>query len=133
MVAYTKVRPTSNQLRALYGAVGWTAYTSDIPALNQAFAHSVYITAWQDTELVGLIRGITDHQTILYIQDLLVLPNFQHQGIATELMQQLMAQYPTGQTVLLTDDNAKTNGFYHAVGMRPVAQHGLRAFFKDTR
>jgi len=133
MITYTKTQPDTNQLATLYAAVGWTAYTKDIAALRRAFNHSVFITAWSDTELIGLVRGITDQETILYIQDLLVLPSYQHQGIATALMRQLTTQYATGQTVLLTDDTPAMQAFYTSVGMQTVDQHGLRVFFKDIR
>ncbi|KRM71819.1 GNAT family N-acetyltransferase [Lacticaseibacillus brantae] len=133
MITYTKTIPSANQLETLYAGVGWTAYTQNITGLRQAFEHSVFITASSGTELVGVIRGVTDRRTILYIQDLLVLPNYQHQGIATKLLQQLTVEYSTGQVVLLTDDTDIMTKFYTAVGMQAVDQHGLRAFFKDTR
>ncbi|WP_054777240.1 GNAT family N-acetyltransferase [Lacticaseibacillus saniviri] len=128
MIQYTTQQPTQAQATALYTAVGWKAYTQDMPSLMQALQHSVLITAWAEDDLVGLIRGVTDGHSILYIQDLLVLPAYQRQGIATRLMQQLRSAYPTGQTVLLTDDKAATKRFYTSVGMKDVDAHQLRAF-----
>ncbi|MHA3067247.1 GNAT family N-acetyltransferase [Lacticaseibacillus saniviri] len=133
MIQYTTQQPTQAQATALYTAVGWEAYTQDVPSLMQALQHSVLITAWAEDNLVGLIRGVTDGHSILYIQDLLVLPAYQRQGIATRLMRQLRSAYPTGQTVLLTDDTGATKRFYTSVGMKDVDAYQLRAFFDDRR
>jgi ribosomal protein S18 acetylase RimI-like enzyme len=71
----------------LYNSVGWSSYTAQPAILNQAIINSLdVITAWQNQRLIGLIRTVGDGQTILYIQDLLVAPGFQQQGIGTKLM-----------------------------------------------
>ncbi|TVS92655.1 GNAT family N-acetyltransferase, partial [Enterococcus durans] len=82
-------------LLELYGAVGWTAYTTDSKRLMKAVEQSLkVITVWQEKELIGLIRSVGDGETILYIQDLLVHPAYQKQGIGTELMKQMVEAYP---------------------------------------
>ena len=60
--------------------MGWSAYTRDMPTLQRAISHSLHVvTARQDDRLVGLIRVVGDGLTIVYIQDLLVHPDFQKQ------------------------------------------------------
>ncbi len=66
----------SNQILALYKCVGCVAYTKEPERLLNGLAQSQVITAYVEEQLVGLIRCITDGQTILYIQDLLVAPAF---------------------------------------------------------
>ncbi|WP_430038931.1 GNAT family N-acetyltransferase [Peribacillus simplex] len=41
------------------------------------------MTAWDDDKLVALIRVVGDGQTIIYIQVILVLENYQDQGIGS--------------------------------------------------
>lgn len=83
-----------DQLINLYNSVGWSAYTTDPAVLNQAIINSLdVITAWENQRLIGLIRTVGDGQTILYIQDLLVAPSFQQQGIGTKLMQQILNKH----------------------------------------
>ena len=74
----------SNQILALYKCVGWVAYTKEPERLLNGLAQSQVITAYVEEQLVGLIRCITDGQTILYIQDLLVAPAFQRQKLASD-------------------------------------------------
>lgn len=76
----------SNQILALYKCFGWFAYTKEPERLLNGLAQSQVITAYVEEQLVGLIRCITDGQTILYIQDLLVAPAFQRKKIGQRLL-----------------------------------------------
>lgn len=51
------------------------------------------ITAWENNKLIGLIRVIGDGYTIVYIQDILVHPNFQNKNIGTQLMTRILNKY----------------------------------------
>ena len=102
------------QLETLYNDVQWYAYTNDLDVLQQAVSQSLdVISAWNGEELVGLIRVIGDGLTILYIQDILVLNAYQNQGIATQLMQQILEKYShVRQKVLLTEEAPDVRHFY---------------------
>lgn len=102
------------QLETLYNDVQWYAYTNDLDVLQQAVSQSLdVISAWDGEELVGLIRVIGDGLTILYIQDILVLNAYQNQGIATQLMQQILEKYShVRQKVLLTEEAPDVRHFY---------------------
>lgn len=70
------------QLELLYDSVGWIAYTKDLKGLEQALINSLYVvSAWHGEQLVGLIRVIGDGYTILYIQDILIHPDYQRQKL----------------------------------------------------
>ena len=51
------------------------------------------ITAWENNKLIGLIRVIGDGYTVVYIQDILVHPNFQNKNIGTQLMTRILNKY----------------------------------------
>ncbi|GEL14553.1 GNAT family N-acetyltransferase [Pediococcus cellicola] len=133
MITYSKQVPNQTQLVNLYASVGWLAYTKDANSLVQAVSHSVFISAWQENTLIGLIRGVTDQHSILFVQDLLVLPEVQRHGIGKRLMEELVKAYPTGQLVLITDDEPATKAFYQKIGLLDTRQNHICAFFKDTR
>lgn len=78
-IAYSTQKDfTSQQALDLYASVGWSAYTNDLPKLLRAISKSsLVISAWHGEELVGLIRTLTDSETIAYIQDILVKPAYQ--------------------------------------------------------
>ena len=110
----------SNQVLALYEGVGWSAYTKEPERLLKGLAQSQVITAYVEEQLVGLIRCITDGQTILYIQDLLVAPEFQRQKIGQRLLKKMLANYPSiRQKVLITDNTEKTRRLKRPPKVRP--------------
>ncbi|WEV40784.1 GNAT family N-acetyltransferase [Lactobacillus sp. ESL0681] len=124
---------TQADLFMLYNSVGWTSYTKDLAKLQRAVANSqAVITVWLRAELVGLIRTIGDQETILYIQDLLVKPEYQHQGLGTELIQQVLKRNSgIRQVVLLTDNTIKTRAFYEKQGLTNIDKLGIVAFYQE--
>ena len=75
-----------NQLRAM---VGWGEYAEEV--IEQALPNSLYcLCAFVDGELVGMARIIGDSGMVYYIQDVIVLPEYQLQGIGTQMMDRVM-------------------------------------------
>lgn len=118
------------QLERLYNDVQWYAYTQDLEVLQQALEQSLQvISAWKGEELVGLIRIVGDGLTIIYIQDILVLNAYQNQGIATQLMQQVLEKYNNvRQKVLLTEEAPDVRHFYEKNGFESCDKGSLVAF-----
>ena len=118
---------------ALYQAVGWNMYTRDPKKLERATAQSLSVLgAYDGDQLVGLIRAVGDGETILFIQDLLVLPSYQRQGIGRQLVNALVDQFPqVRQRVLLTDDQPQTRAFYENIGFVQSSKVGVIAFYQD--
>lgn len=124
---------TIEEIYILYQPVGWSNYLHNPEKTVAGINHSQSLAArLDDGTLVGLIRGITDEQTILFIQDILVIPKLQGQHIGTTLMKKFLVAYPTGQTVLLTDQTDKTKSFYESLGFITVANYGA-AYVRDIR
>ena len=77
-----------SEVLALYGSVGWTAYTEQPEALRRGFAGSLLtLAARENGTLVGLLRAVGDGCTVVLVQDLLVRPDHQRRGIGTALME----------------------------------------------
>jgi len=125
----------------LYSAVGWSAYTREPAKLEKAIRQSLkVITVWDDSDphqendnqLVGLIRAVGDGETIVYIQDLLVMPTFQNRGIGRQLMKQLLTMYPdVRQKVLLTEDAPDVRHFYEKCGFYSADKGSTVAFYRE--
>ncbi|WP_416392877.1 MULTISPECIES: GNAT family N-acetyltransferase [unclassified Curtobacterium] len=83
MLLITEGRPDGDELLALYRAVGWTAYTDAPETLVAAVggSHLVLTARSADGSLVGLVRTVSDGATVVYVQDLLVLPDRHRSGI----------------------------------------------------
>lgn len=106
----------------LYATVGWTNYTTCPERLQKALENTLLVLAAFDGEqLVGLLRAVGDGYSIVFIQDILVLPAYQRQGIGRQLLEQTIAHFPEiYQLHLLTDNTEKTRSFYEALGFTAV-------------
>lgn len=122
-----------SQLEKLYSSVGWAAYTKNLDVLEKAINHSLQvISAWNEDELVGLIRVIGDGFTIIYVQDILVHPDYQDKKIGTELMTKILDNYPeVRQKVLLTEDAPDVRHFYEKFGFTSCDKGGAVAFYRE--
>ncbi len=116
-------------LLSLYDSVGWTVYTAQPDRLLPAFSRSLRIlSAWDGDTLVGLCRAVGDGITIVYIQDLLVRPEYQRHGLGRQLLGQMLEEYKhVYQKCLLTDES--TVSFYEKMGLQLVSEAGCRALF----
>lgn len=123
----------ADELVALYGAVGWSVYAADPESLALAIARSTFVvTARRDGELIGLARGLSDDVAIFYLQDILVRPEWQQQGVGKALLAACLERFAhVRQKVLLTDDEESQHRFYESMGyrdIRGIGPAGLHAF-----
>lgn len=129
-----KINKTLNEdaLKSLYEDAGWISYTTDLGKLLKAIEGSLMVvSAWHDEKLTGLIRVVGDGQTIIYIQDILVLKEYKRKGIGTKLVNIILENYKdVRQKVLLTDESEETRGFYEANGFISCDKRDLVAFTK---
>ena len=121
------------EILPLYAQVGWTAYTQDPSALEQGFRHSLLVlAAYEQDALLGLIRVVGDGASVVLVQDLLVYPDRQRQGIGTALLKAVLERFSNVRQIqLVTDDTPKTIAFYRSLGFSDLASLGCRGFMKD--
>ena len=120
------------QIAELYNSVKWTNYTNNLHMLESALKASLKILgAFDGDKLVGLIRVVGDGYSIIYIQDIIVLPEYQGRGIGKRLVCEIDALYSqVYQKVLLTDNKAQTKGFYENSGFSLSDKFNCAAFVK---
>lgn len=106
----------------LYQAVGWTNYTNQPQMLEQALSHSLAIyLAFDGEKIVGLIRLVGDGFSSVFVQDLIVLPTYQRQGIGSALMKEALGDYKDAyQIQLVTDQTEKNVEFYRSMGFETL-------------
>ena len=104
----------------LYQAVGWTNYTHQPEMLEQALSHSlaIYVALDGDAE-VGLIRLVGDGFSSVLVQDLIVLPIYQRQGIGSALMKEALEDYKDAYQV----QTERTLGFYRSMGFEILSTY----------
>ena len=109
----------------LYQAVGWTNYTHQPQMLEQALSHSLVIyLALDGNAVVGLIRLVGDGFSSVFVQDLIVLPSYQRQGIGSALMKEALEDYKdVYQVQLVTEQTEKNVGFYRSLGFEALSTY----------
>lgn len=83
--------PTLEEYLALADAVGWSKYVTAETA-ETALAHTLFaVVAERGGVAVGMARIVGDGALFFYVQDVVVAPAVQGQGVGAALMTALMA------------------------------------------
>lgn len=118
------------EILGLYTSLGWTNYTDNPEMLRNAYLNSFKIYgAYVDDKLIGIIRVVGDGYSVIFIQDLLVHPEFQRKGVGTLLLKKVLCEYDSVyQKHLMTEDTEKTILFYKSLGFVDNSEIGCKAF-----
>ena len=74
--------------------------------------------------MVGLVRLVGDGFSSIFVQDLIVLPSYQCQGIGRDLMKEALGDYKDAyQVQLVTEQTEKTLGFYRSLGFEALSTY----------
>ncbi|MDQ0222280.1 GNAT family N-acetyltransferase [Streptococcus moroccensis] len=123
----------SKPVKDLYRAVGWSTYLQDPSLLAPAFDQSLLVLgAFVEDQLVGFIRCVGDGQHIVLIQDLLVDPDYQKQGIGRQLLQTVWETYAHVRMLQLNTDlyDTTANAFYQSIGMVPISEGQMISYYR---
>ena len=120
------------EIKALYQSVGWTNYLERTDILKESYANSLCVLGAYDADrLIGIIRAVGDGLTIVFIQDIVVLPEYQRKGVGTKLLKAVVEKYKdVYQMELLTDNTEKTKAFYRSAGFTASDDVGCVAFIR---
>jgi GNAT superfamily N-acetyltransferase len=81
--------PTPEEYQTLRKSVGWRERTQE--SVRRGLPGSLYgVCAYADQTLVGMARIIGDGGLVYYIQDVIVIPEFQKHGIGARMMDKIM-------------------------------------------
>lgn len=118
------------EILGLYTSLGWTNYTDNPEMLRNAYLNSLKIYgAYVDDKLIGIIRVVGDGYSVIFIQDLLVHPEFQRKGVGTLLLKKVLCEYDSVyQKHLITEDTEKTTLFHKSLGFVDNSEIGCKAF-----
>ncbi len=121
-----------DEIKSLYTEVGWSAYIENMQTLEQGYKNSLLVlAAYEGEELLGIIRVVGDGFTIVFVQDILVFPQKQRQGVGTALLKAVLAKYPdVRQIELVTDNTPKTVAFYKSLGFYEFSEIGCCGFMR---
>ena len=131
MLNYKKEIPEMTDLLALYSSVGWTNYTNNPTMLEEAVKASLWqLAVYDEEELVAYIRLVGDGHSVLLVQDLLVRPDHQRQGIGKKLLEEALATFPNVYQRLLVTERSEKN-----LALENKDYQGIRVFYalQDNR
>lgn len=91
MIEYKEKLPTSIEYNYLTNAVGWGTRENDIVEI--ALSNSIYsICAYENDKIIGYGRIIGDKTIFLYIQDIMVIPEYQNKEVGTNIMNNILKE-----------------------------------------
>lgn len=89
MINYFEKFPTPEEFNSLYIAVGWGSLEKNI--IETALKSTIYsVCVYDNKKLIGYGRIIGDKAMFLYIQDIMVLPEYQNKNIGTNIMNKII-------------------------------------------
>jgi ribosomal protein S18 acetylase RimI-like enzyme len=114
------VTPSTEQIIELYNDAPLSRPTSDSLRIKKMYEQSnLVITAWNEDELIGIARSLTDFCYACYLSDLAVKKNYQKLGIGKELVS-LTKKEIGDQSMLLLLSVETALEYYPKIGMRKV-------------
>ena len=91
MIKYIEQTPSAEQFNYLTNSVGWR--TREKLIIEEALKNTLYsLYVYDDNKLIGYGRLIGDKTIFLYIQDIIVIPEYQNKHIGTGIMENLLKQ-----------------------------------------
>lgn len=124
--------PSNEDLQKLYLSVSWDVYVKNNEDMTVLLKNACYfVTVWDNDQLVGLTRVISDDHSIAYVQDILIEPHYQGNGIGSKLLNMIKERFNhVRQVVLMTDTSEKTINFYEKNELLSLDKYGCTAFMK---
>ena len=89
MIKYMEKVPSADEYNYLTNSVGWG--TRDNIIIEEALKNTLYsLCVYNNENIIGYGRIIGDKTIFLYIQDIMVVPNYQNKKIGTNIMKKLI-------------------------------------------
>ncbi len=129
-IIYSELHFNKPAILKLYKDNEWTLYTENPKKLFDGILNSLYCYgAYDKKRLVGLVRVVGDNNTIIYIQDILILKSYQNKGIGTKLLSDIINKYEgVRQLILTTDNSVMQKKFYEKNGFVEFIDSNLVGF-----
>lgn len=117
MIEYKEGKTFSvSDVEHLFLSVGWVSGKYPTRLYKALMHSSTVITAWDGKKLVGLIRVIDDSELALYMHYVLVDPEYQGMGIATEMLNRVKEKYKNYLYIEVMPEDKNNVPFYKKHG-----------------
>jgi len=118
----TKKDLPADQLYHLFYTAGWTGKESNpdpdiIKKFNAPFVNStLVVSAWDNDNLIGAVRVLSDKIIRSVIYDLVVAPEYRNKGIGKELIKRCIEHFPDTEWLVQTEKHI--SAYYEKLGFR---------------
>ena len=131
MIDLIEKKPAAEEYNSLTEAVGWGREPDHL--IEEMFENTLYsVCAYDGEKMVGFARMVGDGILFAYVQDVMVLPEYQGQHIGSCLMEYIMGEIsrrtvksPAIRTYLGASEGKE--GFYRKFGFVTREELGLGA------
>ncbi|GFP75418.1 GNAT family N-acetyltransferase [Clostridium fungisolvens] len=134
MINYKEIDSSMlESIKDIYKKESWNAYLKDDEKLRRAFDNSLYILgAFDDCKLIGFVRCVGDGEHILMVQDLIVEPEYQKQGIGTYLFKTIMEKYSKVRMFMVVTDieDIVDNKFYQSFKLKKLEDMNMVGYIR---
>lgn len=91
MIRYIEHIPSAEEFNYLTNSVGWGTREKNV--IEEALSNTLYsLCVYDNNKLIGYGRIIGDKTIFLYIQDIMVIPEYQNKHIGTGIMEKLLTK-----------------------------------------
>lgn len=120
-ISYLETRCfTEKQLKTLFKSVGWLSGNYPERLFKALNTCETVFTAWDNDRLIWLINAIDDGELTAYVHYLLVTPEYQGRGIASELLKMVKSKYRDYLYLILIAENPPLIEFYKKNGFDAI-------------
>lgn len=136
MIKYLIKKPSVEEYKLLRNAVDWNLETRGISwerAVDSLKKSPLCICAYNENKIIGMVRLAGDLEMYGYIQDTIVLPEYQRKGVGTRLIGLLLKKIGDKKGYLLgVCPSNMSVGFYDKLGFKERAQKNNFRYIEIT-
>lgn len=122
-----------HEITALYSKKDMAQYRGDMAELAAGLANSTMMTARDEGRLVGMIRGVSDMHTVLFIDELIVLPEYSEDNVDEELLSQFLDYFKQIDRVVAVGEDDHLRKLLQKQDFKDSDNHGARCMIRPRK
>lgn len=122
-----------HEITALYSKHDMQQYRGDMAEVAAGLANSTLMTARDGERLVGMIRGVSDMHTVLFIDELIVLPEYSEDNVDQELLNQFLDYFKQIDRVVAVSAEDHLRKLLEKQGFKDSDNHGARCMIRPRK
>lgn len=122
-----------HEIKALYSDAELAKYRGDVAELAAGLANSTMMTARDNGRLVGLIRGVSDMHTILFISEIVVLPEYDEDDVDRALLDDFCEYFKQVAEIVAFSDEPARRQLLTKAGFEPTTKAATECLVRPRK